>query len=256
MALIIEQFGARTDNFAVLLHDSAAGLTASIDAPEEAPIAAKLREKGWHLDHIFTTHHHIDHVEANLALKAAHGCTISGPAAEAEKIPGIDTRLREGHHFLFGQNEVRIIATPGHTLGHITYHLPGERLAFAGDTLFAAGCGRVFEGTMEMMWRSLEKLANLPDDTVVYCGHEYTEANIRFALTIEPGNTALVERAAEVMALRAAGKATLPTTIAIEKATNPFLRVDEPAIRKRLGMENATPAEVFAEIRRRKDSFR
>jgi hydroxyacylglutathione hydrolase len=256
MTLIVEQFGARSDNFAVLIHDTTAGLTTAIDAPEEAPIVAKLKEKGWRLDHIFTTHHHQDHVEANLALKAAYGCTIIGPQAEAAKIPGIDTALAEGETFRFAGHEVRVIATPGHTLGHIAYHLPGQRLAFTGDTLFAVGCGRVFEGTMEAMWHSLEKLMRLPDDTVIYCGHEYTAANVRFALTVDPGNAALINRAAEVAALRAAGKATLPTTIALEKATNPFLRVAEPAIRALLGMENATAAEVFAELRRRKDNFR
>jgi hydroxyacylglutathione hydrolase len=256
MTLIVEQFGARSDNFAVLIHDTTAGLTTAIDAPEAAPIVAKLKEKGWRLDHIFTTHHHQDHVEANLALKAAYGCTIIGPQAEAAKIPGIDTALAEGETFRFAGHEVRVIATPGHTLGHIAYHLPGQRLAFTGDTLFAVGCGRVFEGTMEAMWHSLEKLMRLPDDTVIYCGHEYTAANVRFALTVDPGNAALIDRAAEVAALRAAGKATLPTTIALEKATNPFLRVAEPAIRALLGMENATAAEVFAELRRRKDNFR
>jgi len=256
MALTIEQFSARDDNFGVLIHDDLTGLTAAIDAPEEAPVVAKLKEKGWRLDRIFTTHHHFDHVEANVALKSAYGCTISGPAGEADKIPGIDIRLAEGDSFLFGQHTIKVIETPGHTLGHITYHLPDQKVAFVGDTLFAVGCGRVIEGTMPMMWHSLAKLLALPDDTRIYCGHEYTEANIRFALTIEPGNAALTRRAVEVTALRAAGKATLPTTLALEKATNPFLRVGEPAIRKLLGMEGAADAEVFGEIRRRKDSFR
>lgn len=256
MTLIIEQFPARTDNFAVLIHDPASGLTASIDAPEEAPIRAKLAERGWRLDRIFTTHHHHDHVDANLALKAAYGCTISGPAAEQTKIPGIDAMLAEGDTVAFGGVTLAVIATPGHTLGHITYFLPQEKIAFAGDTLFAVGCGRVFEGTPEMMWNSLETLMRLPDDTIVYCGHEYTEANIRFAQTIEPGNAALSARAREVKALRAAGKATLPTTIAMEKETNPFVRANEPAIRDALGMKNAPASAVFAELRRRKDDFR
>jgi hydroxyacylglutathione hydrolase len=256
MTLIVEQFAARADNFGVLIHDTASGMTAAIDAPEEAPIAAKLNEKGWRLDQIFTTHHHLDHVEANLALKAAYGCEIAGPKAEAGKIPGIDKELREGDRLMFGAHAIDVIATPGHTLGHITYHLPDQRVAFVGDTLFAVGCGRVIEGTMAMMWNSLEKLSALPGETVIYCGHEYTEANIRFALTIEPGNAALIQRAAEVKALRAAGKATLPTTLALEKATNPFLRVNEPAIRKLVDTENASAAEVFGELRRQKDGFR
>lgn len=256
MALIIEQFPCRNDNFGMLIHDPDSRLTAAIDAPEEEQIVAKLKAKGWHLDHIFTTHHHGDHVEGNIALKRAFGCTITGPAGEAEKVPGLDQRVGGGDRFMFGSFAVEVIDTPGHTLGHITYRLPEAKVAFVGDTLFAVGCGRVLEGTMEMMWASLEKLAALPGETEIYCGHEYTEANIRFALTIEPDNTELVERAAEVKALRAAGTTTLPTTIAREKQTNPFLRVTEAGIRARLGMKDASPAAVFGEIRRRKDSFR
>lgn len=255
MALAIEQFTCRSDNFGVLIHDPESGLTASIDAPEEGPISAKLTEKSWRLDHIFTTHHHGDHVEANLALKSAHGCTITGPSGEAAKIPGIDRDVREGDTIAFGEFELEVIETPGHTLGHISYVIPKAGVAFVADTLFALGCGRVFEGTPEMMWHSLEKLLALPDSTTVYCGHEYTLANAKFALTIEPGNADLVARAKEIEALRNAGKPTLPTTMAIEKKTNPFLRVDEPEIRANLSMADATPAEVFAEIRKRKDNF-
>jgi hydroxyacylglutathione hydrolase len=255
MALAIEQFTCRSDNFGVLIHDPESGLTASIDAPEEAPIRARLAEKGWRLDHILTTHHHGDHVEANLALKSAYGCAITGPAAEAARIPGLDRAVGEGDTVAFGAVAIEVIETPGHTIGHISYVIPKAGVAFVADTLFAMGCGRVFEGTPEMMWSSLEKLLALPDATDIYCGHEYTLANARFALTIEPGNADLVARAKEVEALRAAGKPTLPTTMAIEKRTNPFLRVDEPAIRATLGMADATPAEVFAEIRKRKDNF-
>jgi hydroxyacylglutathione hydrolase len=256
MALIIEQFICRSDNFGVLVHDPDSGLTVSIDAPAEAPILAKLKEKGWRLDRILTTHHHGDHVEANLALKSAFGCTITGPAAEATKIPGIDTQVKQGDSFTLGGYEVRVIETPGHTLGHVSYWLPGANTAFTADTLFAMGCGRVFEGTPAMMYASLEKLRALPDETIVYCGHEYTETNARFALTVDPGNADLARRYDEVKRLRAAGKATLPTTIALEKRTNPYFRVDDAGIRKALGMENATPVEVFAEIRQRKDNFK
>jgi hydroxyacylglutathione hydrolase len=256
MALIIEQFFARSDNFCVLIHDEASGLTASIDAPEEAPIRAKLKEKGWKLDHIFITHHHGDHTEGNVGLKASFGATITGPAGEAAKIPGVDKTVKEGDTIQFGDTELRVIETPGHTLGHITYWLPSASAAFVGDTLFAIGCGRVTEGTMPMMWSSLEKLLALPDETRIYCGHEYTQANARFALTIEPGNGDLVARAREVDRLRAEGKPTLPTTMRLEKETNPFLRVDEPAIRALLGMAGASSAEVFGEIRTRKDNFR
>jgi hydroxyacylglutathione hydrolase len=256
MALVVEQFFCLSDNFGVLVHDPASNTTVAIDAPEEAPIRAKLAEKGWRLDRILITHHHGDHTGGNLALKQAFGCTITGPAGEASRIPGIDDTVKGGDSFRIGAHEVRVIDTPGHTLGHISYWLPGAKLAFVADTLFAVGCGRVSEGTMPMMWASLEKLAALPDDTNVYCGHAYTETNIRFALTIEPDNADLVARAAQVKALRAAGRASLPTTIAREKRTNPFLRADEPGIRRRLGMADAPVAEVFGEIRKRKDAFR
>jgi hydroxyacylglutathione hydrolase len=256
MALLIEQFTCRTDNFGVLVHDPASGLTAAIDAPEEAPIRARLAAKGWRLGHVFTTHHHGDHVAANAGLKADFGCTITGPAKEADRIPGIDARVAGGDTVMFGDIEIRVIDTPGHTLGHVSYWLPGEGVAFTADTLFAMGCGRVFEGTPAMMHASLERLRALPDETVIYCGHEYTETNARFALTVDPDNPDLRRRADEVKRLRAAGQATLPTTIALEKATNPYFRVDDPAIRRLLGMEQASAAEVFAEIRARKDAFK
>lgn len=256
MSLVIEQFTCRSDNFGVLIHDPGSGLTASIDAPEEGPIRAKLAEKQWHLAHIFTTHHHEDHVEANLPLKAAFDCTITGPSGEAGKIPGIDRAVSEGDTIALGSFEIEVIETPGHTLGHVSYWIPAASVAFVADTIFAMGCGRVIEGTPEMMWNSLEKLLALPDETQLYCGHEYTLANARFALTIEPGNADLVARAKEVERLRNAGKPTLPTTMALEKRTNPFLRVNQPAIRATLGMTGASPAEVFAEIRGRKDRFK
>ena len=256
MALIVEQFPCRTDNFGVLIHDPDTRMTASIDAPEFAPIKAKLDEKGWRLNRVLTTHHHADHVEANLALKKEYACTVTGPAIEADRIPGINVEVRGGDRFAFGAFQVRVIDTPGHTLGHISYWLPEAGVVFAADTLFALGCGRIFEGTPEMMWASLERLAALPDETRVYCGHEYTEANARFAVTVEPENADLITRAEEVRRLRQAGKPTLPTTIALEKATNPFLRARAPTIGKRLDMSGAEPVEVFAELRRRKDNFR
>jgi hydroxyacylglutathione hydrolase len=256
MALIVEQFPCRSDNFGVLIHDPDDRVTAAIDAPEYEPIVTRLRDKGWNLDLILTTHHHADHVEANLALKREFGCSVTGPAAEADRIPGIDRQVRGGDMFTVGSVEVRVIDTPGHTLGHVSYWLPEAATAFVADTLFSLGCGRVLEGTPDMMWTSLEKLAALPDETAVYCGHEYTEANARFAVTIEPDNPDLARRAEEVRQLRADGKPTLPTTIGLEKRTNPFLRTREKSIRDRLAMEGATPAQVFAELRRRKDNFR
>jgi len=251
--LEIDLFPCRSDNFGVLLHDPVSGATASIDAPEEKPILDALSRRGWTLTHILTTHHHGDHVEANLALKQRFGVTIIGPKREA--IPGIDRKVDDGDVFDFAGRRVEVIATPGHTLGHICFYLPEEELLFAADTLFALGCGRVFEGTPAQMWGSLEKLAALPDETTVYFGHEYTLSNARFAKTIDPDNAALLARITEIEALRAAGGFTAPTTIGLEKATNPFLRAGDPGIRRHLGMETASDAEVFAEIRGRKDRF-
>lgn len=251
--LQIHQFPCLSDNFGVLIHDAEAGLTASIDAPDAKAVAAALKEKGWKLTHILTTHHHGDHTAGNAALKAETSCTIIGPRAEAAKVPDIDRQVGEGDTFAFGSHEVQVLDTPGHTAGHITYVIPSAKVAFAGDTLFAIGCGRVIEGNAQMMWQSLKKLMALPKDTVVYCGHEYTQANARFALTIEPDNAALVKRAKEVDGLRAAGKATLPTSIGLELETNPFLRPHVQAVQKRLGMEGRPDWEIFGEIRERKN---
>ncbi|MCP8897347.1 hydroxyacylglutathione hydrolase [Shinella daejeonensis] len=254
-ALEIELFTCRSDNFGVLLHDPESGATASIDAPEEEAILDALARRGWTLGHIFTTHHHQDHVEANLALKARFGVTITGPAREVARIPGIDRRVDGGDIFDFAGRRVEVIATPGHTAGHVCYHLPEEKLLFSADTLFALGCGRLFEGGPADMWNSLTKLAALPEKTRVYFGHEYTLSNARFARTVDPDNAALARRVAAIETLRAAGGFTAPTTIGEEKATNPFLRAADPAIRRHLGMERASDAAVFAEIRARKDAF-
>jgi hydroxyacylglutathione hydrolase len=251
--LEIHQFPCLSDNFGVLINDAERGLTASIDAPDANAVAAALKGKGWKLTHILTTHHHGDHTAGNAALKAETGCTIIGPRGESAKIPGIDKAVGEGDAFTFGSHEVRVLDTPGHTAGHITYVLPADKVTFVGDTLFAIGCGRVIEGDARMMWNSLEKLIALPKDMAVYCGHEYTQANARFALTIEPENEALQKRAREVDALRAAGKPTLPTTIGLELETNPFLRPHVPAIQKRLDMVGRPAWEIFGEIRERKN---
>jgi hydroxyacylglutathione hydrolase len=251
--LEIHQFPCLSDNFGVLIHDAGQGLTASIDAPDADTVAAALKAKGWKLTHIFTTHHHGDHTGGNATLKADTGCTIIGPRNEAGKIPGIDRQVGEGDTFMFGGHEVKVLDTPGHTAGHITYVIASAKAAFVGDTLFAIGCGRVIEGNAEMMWNSLRKLMALPKDTSVYCGHEYTQANARFALTIEPENAALQKRAKEVDALRAAGKATLPTTIGLELETNPFLRPHVAAIQQRLGLVGKPEWQIFGEIRERKN---
>jgi hydroxyacylglutathione hydrolase len=253
--LDLELFLCRTDNFGVLIHDSVTGETASIDAPEEAPILDALERRGWTLTQIFTTHHHQDHVAANLALKDRFGATITGPVHEADKIPGLDRKVGDGDQFDFAGHPVNVFETPGHTAGHICFHLPEDKLLFAADTLFALGCGRLFEGTPADMWISLQKLMALPDDTAVYFGHEYTLSNARFALTIDPQNSDLALRVAEIETLRAEGRFTAPTTIGLEKQTSPFLRPNDAGIRAHLDMLTATDAEVFAEIRKRKDHF-
>ncbi len=254
-ALELEIFLCRSDNFGVLLHCHESNLTASIDAPEYAPIVAMADRRGWNINYILTTHHHGDHVEANLALKDRYQCEIVGPRDEAVAIPGIDRAVGDGDSFDLGGHVVQVIETPGHTAGHVCYHFPDSKLLFAADTLFALGCGRLFERPAADMWHSLQKLAALPDETAVYFGHEYTLANARFALTIDPDNERLKVRAGEIEALRAEGKFTIPTTIGLEKETNPFLRASDPAIRRNLLMEGRTNEEVFAEIRRRKDHF-
>lgn len=249
----IHQFPCLKDNYGVLIRDPSTGIVAAIDAPNGDEVAAALKAKGWKLTHILTTHRHGDHTDGNLPLKAATGCTIIGPKGEADQVPGIDKAVGEGDTFMLGSLEVRVFDTPGHTKGHVTYWIPSAEVAFAGDTLFAMGCGRVFEGNMEQMWNSLAKLAKLPPQTVVYCGHEYTQANAKFSLTIEPENEALQARAREVDAKRARGETTLPTRIDIELATNPFMRPQSPAIRKRFGMEKAQDWQVFGEVRERKN---
>lgn len=251
--LQIHQFMCLKDNFGVLVHDSKTGETASIDAPEAEPIRKALAEKGWKLTHILVTHHHADHTQGIAALKAETGCRVIGPKAEGARIQGLDATVGGGDKLKFAGHDIEVIDTPGHTAGHITYWMPGSKVAFVGDTLFAIGCGRVIEGNPQMMWESLSKLAKLPPETMIYCGHEYTQSNARFALTIEPDNAALQSRATEVDKLIAAGKPTCPTRLGDELEFNPFLRPQVPAIRQRLGLETAPDWQVFAEIRERKN---
>jgi hydroxyacylglutathione hydrolase len=251
--LEIHQFPCLSDNYGVLIHDAGKNVTASIDAPTAESVTAALRQKGWKLTHILTTHHHADHTDGNLALKAATGCTIIGPKAEAAKIPGIDKQVHEGNRFSFGAFEVDVLDTPGHTAGHISYWIPEAEVAFVGDTVFALGCGRVIEGTMEIMWNSIAKIAKLPPHTKLYAGHEYTAANAKFALTVDPDNAALQKRMGEITTLRAAGQPTLPTRVDLELATNPFMRPHDKAIRRQLGMADAKDWQVFGEIRERKN---
>jgi hydroxyacylglutathione hydrolase len=248
-------FPCLKDNFGVLIHDPASGATASIDAPEAAPVEAALKKTGWRLTDILVTHHHGDHTAGIAELKAHHKCRVVAPRGEAQRIAHVDELVGEGDKVRVGSLEARVIETPGHTAGHISYFFPADKLAFVGDTLFSIGCGRVIEGNPEMMWHSLLKLRSLPDDTRFYCGHEYTNANIRFAKTIEPNNKALAARADEVAKLSAAGKPTIPETIGAEKAANPFLRADDAEVAKSVDLAGAPAWKVFAEIRERKNRF-
>lgn len=256
MAWEIEQFICREDNYGVVIHDPASGETMIVDAPEAAPIVAVLERRGWKPSTLLITHHHGDHVAGNLALKERYGLGVVGPEKEADKIPGIDRTVSEGDEIPFGGGAFRVLETPGHTAGHVTFFHAQEGVAFAADTLFALGCGRVLECPYEVMYESLARLAALPPETVVYVGHEYTLANALFAVTVDPENETLKARAKEVAALRERNAMTLPTTIARELETNPMLRWSDPGIRKVLGMEGASDADVFTEVRHRKDVFR
>jgi hydroxyacylglutathione hydrolase len=253
--LDVHQFICRSDNYGVLVHDSRTGTTISIDAPDASAVSDNLKKRGWQLTHILTTHHHQDHIEGNLELKEVFGCRIIGPEAEKDKIPGISKTVKGGEVIELAKRPVKVFACPGHTAGHIAFHFVDDYLLFAADTLFAMGCGRIFEGTPEQMFHSVNQFRTLQPMTSVYCGHEYTEANAKFALSVEPGNRVLQARAQDVRRLREQGKMTCPTTIGEELKTNPYLRCDSPEIRKSLSLETATDAEVFAALRERKNNF-
>jgi hydroxyacylglutathione hydrolase len=246
----IEIIPCLSDNYAYLVKTGSH--CAVIDPSEPEPVKAALKKRGWNLTHILNTHHHLDHTGGNLALKQEFNALVVGPEKDSARIPGIDIGVDESG-WEFAGMKVQVLEVPAHTRGAITFVIDGK--AFTGDTLFAMGCGRLFEGDPQMMWTSLSKLMTLPDDTLVYCGHEYTQSNGRFALTLERGNTALKSRMEEVTATRAAKKFTVPSNMALEKATNPFLRPDSKEIRRSLGMENADNVAVFGEIRARKDKF-
>ena len=253
--LEVFQIPCRQDNYGYLIRDPVTGTTAAIDTPSAAAIENALSQKGWQLDYILNTHHHDDHAGGNLELKEKTGCRIVGPRADAARIPGIDVTVGDGDTFDLGSRRARIFDTPGHTRGHIVYVFDDDHAAFVGDTLFAMGCGRLFEGTPAQMWDSLQKLLRLADDTRVYCAHEYTQKNAHFALTVEPGNPDLVQRVAEVDRMRNMGLPTVPSTIGRERQTNPFFRPDSPGLQATLGMAGAPVVDVFAEIRRRRNQF-
>jgi hydroxyacylglutathione hydrolase len=253
--LNIQFISCLTDNYAYLVSDPDEGVCAVVDPSEPEPVRKALGARGLRLTHILNTHHHFDHTGGNLPLKEEFGAVIVGPEKDRDRIPGIDIGVSEAAPWRLGTHAARILEIPAHTRAHIAFAFENDEAVFTGDTLFAMGCGRLFEGTPQMMWNSLSKLMRLEGNTAVYCGHEYTLTNGRFALTLEPGNEQLQSRVAEVQRLREKSLPTIPSTIDLEQRTNPFLRPNSAEIRATLGMTNATAVEVFAEMRRRKDVF-
>jgi hydroxyacylglutathione hydrolase len=242
MSLDVVRIPVLSDNYIWLVRETKSGAVMVVDPAVAEPVLAEADARGWTITHIWNTHWHPDHTGGNAAIKEATGCVIVGPAAESERIPTLDIQVRGGDVVLFGATEAHVIDVPAHTAGHIAFHFADAHIAFVGDTLFAMGCGRLFEGTADQMFDNMRKLEALPDDTMVYCAHEYTQSNGRYALTAEPGNAALIARMNDVDAARARGEATVPTTIGQERATNPFMRA-------------ATIAEL-AERRAAKDVFK
>jgi len=244
-----------SDNYAFLLHEKKTGATALIDVPEAAPVLAELSTRGWVLDQIWLTHHHPDHIDGVGTVLATHRAQVLGARADAHRLPDLDMALEDGGHFTLGETQVQVIDVSGHTVGHIAFYAPSAQAAFTADSLMALGCGRLFEGTPQQMHASLRKMDAWPDGTLICSGHEYTAANARFALSVDPDNAALRSRSAQIDAARTAGRFTVPSTLGLERATNPFLRSDDPALRAQLGLQNATDEQVFAETRARKDRF-
>ncbi len=243
------------DNYAFLAHDPGSGDTTLVDAPEAAPILAASKARGWRVTQVLLTHHHDDHFQGLAAVLQEHDARVIGAAADAHRLPPLDVQVAEGDAVQIGGDAGVVIEVPGHTIGHVAYHFPDSRAVFTADSLMALGCGRLFEGTAPQMWDSLSRLAALPRDTMVYSGHEYSQANGAFAVTIEPENADLAARVADIAEKRARGEPTVPTGLELELATNPFLRAGDSAVQAALGMDGADPAVVFAEIRARKDRF-
>ncbi len=253
-ALEIYQYAYNSDNYGVLIHNASTGDTAAVDAGDGAALLSALNHKGWALSDLLITHHHADHTAGLAEVKAETACTVTGPKHHSN-IDGLDNKVDDGDEFQFAGCVVKVIHTPGHTTDMLNYYFPAQGLVFTGDTLFALGCGRLFEGDATMMWNSLGKLMALPPDTTVYCSHEYTLANAEFAVTVDPANAQLQQRVDAIKKMRADGLPTVPSVLSEELATNPFLRAADAGIRQHLNMQDATDAEVFAEIRKRKDNF-
>jgi len=249
----IIQFGCLADNYCSLIHDPVSGSTAVVDTPDADEIMRQLDKRNWRLTHILTTHHHWDHIDGHEQLKQRYGCQVIGPALNQNQVPAIDLSVSHQDQISVGSLTVEVIATPGHTLGHVVYYLPQLSAVFVGDTLFSMGCGRLFEGSPAQMWESICQIRALPQETSIYCGHEYTLANARFALELDPLNPALKQRVAEVEVLRASSLPTIPTSVGLERATNPFMRADDPVLQAQLALSGVMASEVFADIRRRKD---
>jgi hydroxyacylglutathione hydrolase len=257
VGISVHQFICLTDNFGLLIRDEETGAVASIDAPDGEAIAREARRIGWSLTDVWLTHHHLDHIEGVPALrKAFPGLRVVGARQDQHRLGRVEFLVGDGDHVMLGVSRARVIDVCGHTRGHLAYYFAEDEIVFVGDTLFSLGCGKVFEGSMEEMYDSLQKLADLPDETRVYCGHEYTQTNARFALTVDPENPLLAERAKEVDTLRTQGRVTLPTTIGLERATNPFLRVEDPLVQRALRMGEGDPVAVFAKMREMKNAFR
>ncbi len=255
MALEIVTVPCLSDNYAYLIRDAATGTVGLVDAPEPGPIEAALKERGWGLDLILITHHHSDHIDGVDALRKAFGARVVGAEADKRRLPALDEALKDGDTIALGDSVAQVIDAPGHTVGHIAYYFAEAGAVFTADSLMVMGCGRLFEGTPDQMWATLTRLAALPDETLVYSGHEYAEANLRFALSVDKNNPALRERAEAIGAMRKSGEPTVPARLDLERATNPFLRASDPAFKAGVGLQDLPDAQVFADIRRRKDNF-
>jgi len=253
--LEIEQIATRNDNYVYLIRDISSNRVAAVDPSDADPVIEALNKLDWILTDIINTHHHNDHTGGNLELKEKYNCSITGPRADHDRIAGIDLDVGDGDRYFLGDSEAMVFDTPGHTRGHIAFWFPESIALFCGDTLFALGCGRTFEGTPQQMWESLKKLRNLPDETKVFCAHEYTQANAKFAVSVDSKNEKLLKRAENIDKLRAENKPTVPSLLGDEKETNPFLRCDMESIANAVSLDANDPVNVFAEVRLRKDNF-